>query len=142
MLRKKPSSSTPHSGEFHFTALRTSGTAATTISSIRRPTSLFHSGIAAMYSCTGPSPSPFGIWGFPPESSFGFFATAGRLTAGERCDEPLPQRRVAVAPLELPLLAVGVALAGMVGAGSAGQRQVGGPVPRGAGEGRVDGRRP
>jgi len=25
-----------------------------------------------MYACTGASPSAFAIWGFPPESSFGF----------------------------------------------------------------------
>src|SRR3546814_15253942 len=37
------------------------------MSSIRRPTSRFHPGIAAIYACTGGSPSPLGICGLPPE---------------------------------------------------------------------------
>src|SRR5205085_4201386 len=36
----------------------------------RRPTSRFQPGIAAMYACTGASPSAFAICGLPPERSF------------------------------------------------------------------------
>src|SRR5689334_21091970 len=34
----------------------------------RRPTSRFQPGMAAMYACTGASPSPFATWGLPPAS--------------------------------------------------------------------------
>src|SRR5690606_36684138 len=44
------------------------------MASSRRPTSRFQPGMAAMYCCTGASPSPLGICGLPPESSTGFFA--------------------------------------------------------------------
>src|SRR5207244_13365739 len=36
----------------------------------RRPMSCFQPGIAAMYVCTGASPSAFAICGLPPERSF------------------------------------------------------------------------
>src|SRR5687768_4516296 len=42
--------------------------------SIRRPTPLFQPGIAAMYACTGASPSALAICGLPPLSSFGGLA--------------------------------------------------------------------
>ena len=70
----------PHHGEFHRTAFRTSGTLRTMSASSLRPTSLFHPGIAAMYACTGASPSPFGICGLPPERSAG----ADSLLGGHR----------------------------------------------------------
>src|SRR5260221_721277 len=38
--------------------------------SSQRPTLLFQPGIAAMYACTGGSPSAFAICGLPPERSF------------------------------------------------------------------------
>src|SRR5881296_1845628 len=57
----------PYNGEFHFTALRTLGTLRTMSASRRRPTSRFQPGIAAMYACTGASPSAFAICGLPPE---------------------------------------------------------------------------
>src|SRR5438105_11447163 len=57
----------PYNGEFHFTALRTLGTFRTMSASSQRPTSLFQPGIAAMYACTGASPSAFAICGLPPE---------------------------------------------------------------------------
>src|SRR5687767_8275767 len=44
--------------------------------SSRRPTSRFQSGIAAMYDCTGASPSPFAICGLPPERYTTPFAPA------------------------------------------------------------------
>ena len=44
----QPRPSTPQSGEFHFTALATSGTVATTSASSQRPTSAFQPGIAAI----------------------------------------------------------------------------------------------
>src|SRR5689334_15455337 len=58
----------PYIGEFHFTALSTLGTHRTTSASRRFPRSRFHPGIAAMYACTGASPSAFAICGLPPES--------------------------------------------------------------------------
>ena len=54
------------------TALCTSGTVRTMSASSVRPTSCFQPGMAAMYACTGASPSPFGICGLPPARSFGF----------------------------------------------------------------------
>src|SRR5688500_1377747 len=57
----------PYNGEFHFTALRTLGTFRTMSASRRFPTSRFQPGIAAMYACTGASPSAFAICGLPPE---------------------------------------------------------------------------
>src|SRR5918994_4043026 len=57
----------PYMGEFHFTALRTLGTCRTMSASRRFPRSRFQPGIAAMYSCTGASPSAFAICGLPPE---------------------------------------------------------------------------
>src|ERR1044072_4051466 len=59
----------PYIGEFHFTALRTLGTFRTMSASRRVPTSRFQPGIAAMYACTGASPSAFAICGLPPERS-------------------------------------------------------------------------
>jgi hypothetical protein len=56
----------------HFTALRTLGTFRTMSASRRFPMSRFQPGIAAMYACTGASPSAFAICGLPPERSFGF----------------------------------------------------------------------
>src|SRR5262245_54034910 len=47
--------------------------------SSRLPTSRFHPGIAAMYVCTGASPSPFAICGFPPERSLTFFRAGAAL---------------------------------------------------------------
>jgi hypothetical protein len=41
------------------TALRTPGKVRTMSASRRRPTSLFQPGMAAMYACTGASPSAF-----------------------------------------------------------------------------------
>src|SRR3954471_11637582 len=58
----------PYNGEFHFTALRTLGTQRTMSASSRRATSRFQPGIAAMYACTGASPSAFAICGLPPDS--------------------------------------------------------------------------
>src|SRR6266487_7096434 len=58
----------PYNGEFHFTALRTLGTFRTMSASRRFPMSRFQPGIAAMYACTGASPSAFAICGLPPES--------------------------------------------------------------------------
>src|SRR5437867_11146582 len=58
----------PYVGEFHFTALRTLGTSRTMSASSRLPTARFQPGIAAMYACTGASPSAFAICGLPPES--------------------------------------------------------------------------
>src|SRR5258708_7618891 len=57
----------PYNGEFHFTALRTSGTLRAMSASRRFPTSRFQPGIPAMYACTGASPSAFAIRGLPPE---------------------------------------------------------------------------
>src|SRR5262245_7546392 len=62
----------PYIGEFHFTALRTSGTVRTIRASRRRPMSRFQSGNASMYSCTGASPSAFAICGLSPERRCGF----------------------------------------------------------------------
>src|SRR5688500_15744190 len=56
----------PYNGEFHFTALRTLGTLRTMSASRRFPRSRFQPGIAAMYACTGASPSAFAIRGLPP----------------------------------------------------------------------------
>src|SRR5688500_9025625 len=59
------------------TALLTPGTVRTMSVSRRRPTSRFQPGIAAMYACTGASPSAFAICGLPPVRSFtglAFFA--------------------------------------------------------------------
>src|SRR5688572_3814620 len=58
----------PYMGEFHFTALRTGGTVRTISASRRFPMSRFQPGIAAMYACTGASPSALAICGLPPES--------------------------------------------------------------------------
>src|SRR5437588_12247051 len=58
----------PYNGEFHFTALPTLGTLRTMSASRRFPRSRFQPGIAAMYACTGASPSAFAICGLPPES--------------------------------------------------------------------------
>ena len=55
--------------------VRTLGTFRTTRASRRFPTARFQSGIAAMYACTGASPSAFAICGLPPERR----ATAPRL---------------------------------------------------------------
>jgi hypothetical protein len=70
----------PYIGEFHFTDLRTIGTVRTMRASRRCPIKRFQPGIAAMYACTGASPSAFAICGLPPESrtgpaalSFAFF---------------------------------------------------------------------
>src|SRR6266849_7319049 len=63
----QPWPSMPYNGEFHFTALRTLGTFRTMSASSQRPTSRFQPGIAAMYACTGASPSAFAICGLPPE---------------------------------------------------------------------------
>src|SRR6185295_11122103 len=87
------------------------------MASRRLPTSRFQPGIAAMYACTGASPSAFAICGLPPESR-----TTASLAA-----------RLALAPdlgRELDLgadvrcllardtrLAVGVSLPGMLGPG-------------------------
>src|SRR5260221_1089535 len=65
----------PYKGEFHFTALRTSGTFRTMSASRRFPRSRFQPGIPAMYDCTGASPSAFAICGLPPERSFTGFAS-------------------------------------------------------------------
>src|SRR5687767_421159 len=73
MPRNQPSSSsTPYSGEFHLTALRTPGTVRTMIASSRRPTSRFQPCIAVMYDRTGASPYPLAICGLPPARSLGF----------------------------------------------------------------------
>src|SRR5262245_19071694 len=61
----------------------------------RRPTSCFQPGMAAMYACTGASPTAFAIVGFPPESRTGESAEAApRLGAGER--PPPVERRAPV----------------------------------------------
>src|ERR1700688_1791649 len=60
----------PYNGEFHFTALRTLGTFRMMSASRRFPRSRFQPGIAAMYACTGASPSAFAICALPPERSF------------------------------------------------------------------------
>src|SRR5688572_27559514 len=57
----------PYNGEFHFTALRTLGTFRTIRASRRFPRSRFQPGIAAIYACTGASPSALAICGLPPE---------------------------------------------------------------------------
>src|SRR5262245_42611854 len=57
----------PYIGEFHFTALRTLATLRVMSASRRFPRSRFQPGIAAMYACTGASPSAFAICGLPPE---------------------------------------------------------------------------
>src|ERR1700738_2694552 len=57
----------PYNGEFHFTALRTLGTFRTMSASRRFPRSRFQPGMAAMYACTGASPSAFAMRGLPPE---------------------------------------------------------------------------
>src|SRR5512132_1508931 len=57
----------PYNGEFHLTALRTLGTFRTMSASRRFPRSRFQPGIAAMYACTGASPSAFAMRGLPPE---------------------------------------------------------------------------
>src|SRR3954470_5982516 len=57
----------------------------------RRPTPRFQPGIAAMYACTGASPSALAICGLPPLRSRGFAVAAGAL------------RRAAV--VRVPLLA-------------------------------------
>src|SRR5687768_9400383 len=79
MPRNQPSPSPPwpsppYSGEFHLTALRTPVTVRTVSASRRRPPSRFQPGRAAMYACTGASPSAFAICGLPPERSFTGFA--------------------------------------------------------------------
>jgi hypothetical protein len=61
------------------------GTARTISWSSRLPTLLFQPGIAAMYACTGPSPSPFAICGLPPDSITTpslFFVSLVRLALG------------------------------------------------------------
>src|SRR6185295_18322882 len=50
------------------------GTLRTMSASRRRPMSCFQPGMAAMYFCTGASPSAFPIWGLPPESRVGLVA--------------------------------------------------------------------
>src|SRR5918999_1956544 len=67
MPRNQPCPSTPYSGELHFTAFRTLGTVRTMSASRRFPRSRFQPGIAAIYACTGASPSAFAICGLPPE---------------------------------------------------------------------------
>src|SRR5438093_7017105 len=57
----------PYNGEFHFTALRTLGTLCTMSVSRRFPMARFQPGIAAIYTCTGASPSAFAMRGLPPE---------------------------------------------------------------------------
>src|SRR3990172_4566135 len=57
----------PYMGEFHFTALRTLGAFRTMSASRRFPRARFQPGIAAMYACTGASPSALAICGLPPE---------------------------------------------------------------------------
>src|SRR5688572_2405444 len=69
----------PYNGEFHFTALRTLGTLRTMSASRRFPRSRFQPGIAAMYACTGASPSAFAICGLPPERRMGTFSPLGTL---------------------------------------------------------------
>src|SRR5512134_3407108 len=101
----------PYMGEFHFTALRTFGTVRTMSASRRFPTSRFQPGIAAMYDCTGASPSAFAICGLPPERRttfalvFGFIALQvllflrRRSIQGHRSlDERLERARVDVLP--------------------------------------------
>ncbi|MEX2272451.1 MAG: hypothetical protein WD690_13340 [Vicinamibacterales bacterium] len=57
--------------EFHFTALRTFGTLRTMSASRHFPMARFQPGIAAMYACTGASPSAFAMRGLPPERRTG-----------------------------------------------------------------------
>ena len=66
----------PYMGEFHFTALRTLGTLREMSASRRFPMARFQPGIAAMYACTGLSPSAFAICGLPPERRTEAFAPA------------------------------------------------------------------
>src|SRR5439155_15481665 len=63
-----------YNGEFHFTALRTLGTLRTMSASRRFPRSRFQAGIAAMYACTGASPSAFAMRGLPPERTTATFS--------------------------------------------------------------------
>src|ERR1700674_1867916 len=72
--RNQPWPSMPYNGEFHFTALRTLGTFRTMSASRRFPRSRFQPGIAAMYSCTGASPSAFAMRGLPPERTTATFS--------------------------------------------------------------------
>src|SRR3954454_6150323 len=69
----------PYNGEFHFTALRTLGTFCTMSASRRFPRSRFQPGIAAMYACTGASPSAFAMRGLPPERMTAAFSTSRTL---------------------------------------------------------------
>src|SRR5687768_18204983 len=69
----------PYNGEFHFTALRTLGTAPTMSASSRFPRSRFQPGIAEMYACTGASPSAFAICGLPPDRRTAFPPFRARL---------------------------------------------------------------
>src|SRR5688500_7065125 len=55
-------------------ALRTLGTFRTMSASRRFPMSRFQPGIAAMYACTGASPSSFAMRGLPPERRTTFLA--------------------------------------------------------------------
>src|ERR1700712_4539105 len=50
-------------------------------SSNARPTSCFQPGIAAMYACTGPSPSPLAMRGLPPANRTGSFDAFSTITA-------------------------------------------------------------
>src|SRR5687768_6290201 len=85
----------PYNGEFHFTALWTLGTFRTMSASRRFPMSRFHPGIAAMYACTGASPSAFAICGLPPVRSFGFLAFFRCAIVGHRgLHERLERARV------------------------------------------------
>src|SRR4029453_18587625 len=90
----------PYSGEFHFTALRTLGTLRTMSASRRFPTSRFQPGRAAMYACTGASPSAFAICGLPPERrTTGLPFGRRRAIPGHRgLDERLERARVDLLP--------------------------------------------
>src|SRR5436190_12427531 len=69
----------PKNGEFHLTALRTWGTFRTMSASTRFPMSRFQPGIAAMYACTGASPSAFAMRGLPPERTTATFSPSCTL---------------------------------------------------------------
>src|SRR5258706_5358550 len=87
----------PYNGEFHFTALRTSGTIRTMSASSRRPTSRFQPGIPAMYACTGASPSAFAMRGLPPERTTATFlpfrTLIGLAPLAPGLGLPFPSRR-------------------------------------------------
>src|SRR3982074_1347249 len=64
MPRNQPRPSTPYSGEFHLTALRTSGTVRTMSASRRRPTSRFQPGMARCRPARGRRRRPSRSGGF------------------------------------------------------------------------------